>query len=307
MYSSVRDAFISFNEPFEARVPFMYLDILGKVTTGIGNLIDTIPEAQSLPFVHKTDNTPATRAEIAAEWQMVKGRQDLATAPDRLDQLKRITNLRLTNDAINQIVLDKLDLNESLLKQISEFADLEDWPADAQLGLFSMTWAVGTGGIQRFRDFRAAIAVRNWDAATTQSHINETGNPGLRPRNEANRILFNNASIVVMQNLDLDILHYPEDLGASLPVTPLLPLEPPVITMLDPSNGAPGDSVVILGEHFVDVISVGFGDISVPDMTVDSDTQITVTVPDGSGNVPVTVTTPAGSSTPSGNAEFAYL
>jgi GH24 family phage-related lysozyme (muramidase) len=306
MNPNVRDAFLTFSKPFEGRVPFMYLDINGQVTTGIGNLIDTIPEAQRLPFVHKSDTTTAaSRDEIAAEWRMVKERQDLATASDRLKQLGQLTQLRLTDDSIDQMVLDKLDTNETLLKQISELADLENWPADAQLGLFSLAWAVGTGGIRRFRDFRAACAARDWNAAATASHINETGNPGVHPRNVAQQLLFSNAAQVDQQGIDPSVLYYPQDLSASPSFVP--PVSAPVITMLDPSSGSPGDTVTISGEHFTTTFDVGFGDVSVPDMTVDSDSQITVTVPDGSGNVPVTVFARFGTSAPSGDAEFAYL
>jgi hypothetical protein len=42
-------------------------------------------------------------------------------------------------------------------------------------------------------------------------------------------------------------------------------------------------------------------------MNVDSDSQITVTVPDGSGNVPVSVITPQGTNAPDTAAEFAYV
>jgi hypothetical protein len=285
----------------------MYLDIDGRVTVGVGNLIDTIPDAQKFPFVHKLDGSAATRAEIATDWQAVKNRQDLTHAKDYLDKFNQLTALKLTEDAIDQIVLTSLDQNETLLKQISEFADLEDWPADAQLGLFSLIWALGPAGIQRFRDFRTACAAKDWNAAATQSHMKETGNPGIIPRNVADHILFSNAAEVVLQNLDFSVVRYPDNLAANTPFTPLLPVEPPSITMLDPSTGQPGDSVVITGEHFNDASSVGFGDVSVADMTVDSDTQITVIVPDGSGNVPITVITPGGNSAPSSDAEFAYI
>lgn len=94
---------------------------------------------------------------------------------------------------------------------------------------------------------------------------------------------------------------------SSKPSQPSNAANVPIITTLNPSTGQPGDTLVILGENFTDAVSVGFGDTSVPTMSVDSDTQISVTVPDGSGNVPVTVTTSAGSSTASTAAEFAYM
>ena len=38
MHMSVRNYFIKFNEPIEKRVPYMYLDVKGLVTIGVGNL-----------------------------------------------------------------------------------------------------------------------------------------------------------------------------------------------------------------------------------------------------------------------------
>jgi GH24 family phage-related lysozyme (muramidase) len=50
MFSSVQSAFRSFTEQFEGCVSFMYLDVKGLVTVGIGNLVDPVGVAQALPF-----------------------------------------------------------------------------------------------------------------------------------------------------------------------------------------------------------------------------------------------------------------
>ncbi len=310
MYPGVRNAFLSFSRPFEGRIPYMYLDIKGLVSVGVGNLIDPVSLALPLPFVHKSDGISATQDEIQTDWQAVKGRQDLATAKDYLRQFDALTALKLTDDGIDQVVLSKLDSNEAALKGTPEFADLESWPADAQLGLLSMAWALG--GFAKFPKFRAACAAKDWVTAAAESHIDDTGNPGVTPRNAADHTLFSNAAQVVAQGLDLSVLQYPTDLAAS--GAPPQPPQPqpsdgtaaPVVSGLDPSSGSVGDTVTIAGQGFTGATSVGFGDTSVPSMTVDSDTQITVTVPTGSGNVPVTVTTPAGSNAPSPAAEFSY-
>jgi hypothetical protein len=75
----------------------------------------------------------------------------------------------------------------------------------------------------------------------------------------------------------------------------------PTVTSVTPPNGPypdGGNTVVITGTHFDGANYVMFG--STPNatgaMTVDSDTQITVTSPPGSGTVEVTVTTCSGTS-----------
>ena len=307
MYQAVSDAFNSFSKTFEGRISYMYLDIDGHVTIGVGNLIDTVGDAQRLPFVHKSDDTPASQDEIRLEWQKVKARIDLARVADYLEQFKQLTDLKLTEDGIDQVVLSRLVSNETVLKRTSEFADLEDWPADAQLGLFSMAWALGAAGFRPFRDFRAACASKDWDAAGQASHMDDSANPGLTPRNTADQLLFSNASQVIQKSLDPSVLYYPQDMSQLVSVGPAAPTDPPVIDGLDPDSGSEGDTVVITGAHFKGAFSVGFGDSSVTDMNVDSDTQITVSVPAGSGNVPVTVETALGTSEPSSDAEFAYL
>lgn len=80
----------------------------------------------------------------------------------------------------------------------------------------------------------------------------------------------------------------------------------PAVGSISPSSGNPGDTVTITGSHFTFATSVGFGNTSVPQMSVDSDSQITVTVPQGSGCVDVVVTTLAGTSATTSADQFTF-
>jgi hypothetical protein len=71
-----------------------------------------------------------------------------------------------------------------------------------------------------------------------------------------------------------------------------------------PAGG--GTSVVITGSGFTDSSSVLFGTTAGTGMVVNSGTQITVTSPEGSGTVDVTVTTPAGTSATNPGDQFTY-
>lgn len=75
----------------------------------------------------------------------------------------------------------------------------------------------------------------------------------------------------------------------------------PVVSGLSPTEGPAGTSVIITGSGFAGATAVEFGvDFGgpVPTFTVDSDTQITTTVPEvTAGAAPVTVTGPGGTST----------
>jgi hypothetical protein len=66
------------------------------------------------------------------------------------------------------------------------------------------------------------------------------------------------------------------------------------VTAVDHSSGVVGDPVVISGVGFADGATVSFGDTAASDVHVDSDTQITATVPAGASTGAVSVTTAAG-------------
>lgn len=297
MYQSVQDAFMSFSTQFEGKVNYMYLDIKGLVTIGIGNLIDPVDLALNLPFVHKSDGSSASQDEIRNEWNTLKAQPDLAQKG--YQACAPLTSLMLTDDSIAQLVTAKLNQFATTLKATSEFSDMDSWPADAQLGLLSMAWAMGPGFGPSWPKFRAACAAHDWAAAAANCRMNETGNPGLKPRNDADVLLFTNAAAVQASGLDFSVLHWPSSVQAAS-------ANGPAVSSLNPASGAGGDTVTVSGSGFTGATDVGFGQINVANMTVDSDSQITVTVPDGSGTVDVVVITPAGQSALSANDQFTY-
>jgi IPT/TIG domain len=67
------------------------------------------------------------------------------------------------------------------------------------------------------------------------------------------------------------------------------------VVSFDPSSGAAGDTVTITGSGFSGATALAFGSTPATTFTVDSDTQITATIPAGAGTDPVHVTVPAGS------------
>jgi GH24 family phage-related lysozyme (muramidase) len=210
MRNSVRNNFIAFSAPFEGRLHYMYLDVKGLVTTGVGNLIDSVAAAQALPWQVGDGGPTATADQVKTEWEFVKSKQELKNTPAER-AFKPITTLRLSDPSVDALILAKLDANEASLKRTAEFATFDSWPADAQLALQSMAWGMGSGFAAegRWPNFRAAVAAGNWTAAAANCDISTTGNPGVVPRNAANRQLFANAQRVVDEGLDADVLLYP--------------------------------------------------------------------------------------------------
>jgi hypothetical protein len=201
MFPSVHSNFRAFNTTFEGCIPSMYLDINGLVTFGVGNLVDPVGLAQALPFRFKTKpgitapGSPATPAQIAAEWQTLKSDPDLGNRG--FQACESITQLELSDDSIGSLILARLTSDETFLKRQPWFQSFDNWPADAQLGLLSMAWAMGPAGPGEFPHFRAACQDLDFDAAAAECRMNEAGNPGLIPRNRANFTLFSNAAIVL--------------------------------------------------------------------------------------------------------------
>lgn len=202
MRPSVRAAFVGFTAPLEGVVRWMYLDVKGLVTVGIGNLIDPLPAALAVPFVTRF-GTPATQQEIATEWSLLKGRTDVARNGYRAAQ--DVTTIRLTDEGVEHVVFAKLDSNDTYLRR--RFPDFEDWPADAQLATHSMSWACGPAF--HFPELEKALRNRDFERAAAECHMDETGNHGLIQRNVANKKMYRNAARVQSFKLDPEELHYP--------------------------------------------------------------------------------------------------
>jgi hypothetical protein len=169
----------------------MYLDVFGLVTTGVGNLIDSPEAAKRLNWIAR-NGRPATNEEIEAEWHEVKAREPgLIASAYRTDR-----GLILSELTIDLMVARRLVANASILRE--EFSEWGSFPADAQLGILSLAWAVGAGFPRNgeWPKCTAAIRRRDWLTAAVESMIRTERNPGVVPRNRAQRVCFLNAAAI---------------------------------------------------------------------------------------------------------------
>ncbi len=83
----------------------------------------------------------------------------------------------------------------------------------------------------------------------------------------------------------------------------------PTVAGLTPTSGPGGGgiTVTITGSALTGTNAVHFGSRAATHVTVVSDTVVTAVAPSGSGTVDVTVTSPAGTSSPVASAQFTYL
>jgi hypothetical protein len=80
------------------------------------------------------------------------------------------------------------------------------------------------------------------------------------------------------------------DLDTAVCLDPSNPVFPsPVVTLVDPSSGAEGDTVTVTGSDFSGATDVGFGFVSAANVSFDSDVQISAVVPGGLSGLTVDV------------------
>lgn len=204
MRKSVSAKIMEFNaDPhLEGKCNFMYLDRLGLVTTGIGNLIDPFPLAQWLPW-RKKDGSLAMVNEVRSCWEYVKRKAPLDPKGGGVQYGNLPSNgLRLTDNDISVLVRKKaLEFESQLKKYVKNWDKL---PADAQLGLLSVAWAAGAGDFDKYWP-KLCGAVNRMDflAAASESSIKDNKN-----RTIVNGVLFHNAAKVVSEGLDPEVLLY---------------------------------------------------------------------------------------------------
>lgn len=203
MRDSVLEVFPSWSARFEGKaIPWPYLDAVGLVTIGTGQLCDPMSRMGGIAFV-RIDRSPATAAEVATMWLRVKGeagrRIDYGRGLVPVEKLggghlhwQRLTSLRATPESLASDLRARLRDFEVALVRL--FPAWNSWPASAQLATLGMTWAAGSGLGHEFPRFTAAARAGDWARCALECHLDETGNPGLKPRNVAQKALFLHAA-----------------------------------------------------------------------------------------------------------------
>jgi GH24 family phage-related lysozyme (muramidase) len=212
MYPSTLAAFQTWTEDQEGRVAWLYLDNLGLVTVAIGNLVDATTgnpsapwtPALALPFKHGQGGSPAAADEIQAAWQAVKARQDLKDIGGGNAKFAALSDLRLDPADIDALFAKTRDSFIATLKK--RFPNLDNAPADAQMALLGMSWALGPAFASGWPKFTAAFNSGDYLTAMAESVISN----GTAKRNAQQGLMLANAAAVVKQGLDPSKLYFPQ-------------------------------------------------------------------------------------------------
>lgn len=195
MHTSVMQRLISFQESHEMCVQWMYKDIKGLVSTGIGFLInESADKATAIRgWVHKDNNMPATDEEIGDEWRMIKERSE----PCDWKTMEALTNLRLPRKVIDDHVLSVAQGNINWLK--SHGHNWDAYPADGQLGLLSLAW----NGLGKYPKCLEHIKNGNWFYAAGEATFK-----GIPKRQAETQRLLCNAGRVIARGLKPEVLYF---------------------------------------------------------------------------------------------------
>jgi len=212
MHQSVQNALHDFLKQYEGKVNFMYLDVKGLVTVGIGHLIDPVHMALKLEFRTKGGNSPVSGGEVQAEWQTVKSRTDLMQKGGAA--FGAITRLELSDNGIKAMVKSSAAAIENYIKTNPSaqkyYSNFDNWPADAQLAFMGVAW----GGIPipqfGWHKFPEACRVEDWDKAAAECKITS---PIAAGRNEAHKTMFLNAAAIKWNGEDIKQLSWPNRRG----------------------------------------------------------------------------------------------
>jgi hypothetical protein len=182
MYDTVRAIIRKFLSMYEGELKQMYLDNRGLVTTGVGNLLQDSTAATNYQWEHISGNALASSDEVIAEYNNVKSDDTKTKIPNwkimgggnfvkRAIELGIVT-LQLTSDSYNKIFTSTLNGLEGTMKGTPGYEAYETFPADAQMGILSVIWANGAGGIVKEGDLRLH---RTWPNFTRKVKARQWG------------------------------------------------------------------------------------------------------------------------------------
>jgi hypothetical protein len=175
------DQFWTFTAPLEGEAAYhMYMVQDLQVATGMGITFgksEGLGAALARTWVYKAGHpragSPCDRGDVIHDYNTVLGMTDEGAAGGGGRQVwLDATQCRITPDDLRKAVSDKLDTNIRNLKTRFSpyFADFDNFPADAQLAVASMTWAAGPNfpvAVPPWTKLSEACRDNRWDGDET--------------------------------------------------------------------------------------------------------------------------------------------
>jgi GH24 family phage-related lysozyme (muramidase) len=150
----------------EGCTTWLYCDVRGFVTVGIGNLVATEDVAAVHPFFHRADGSAATDEEKRAGWNAVKGAFDATKSAAFYESA---CDLRLPVEYVQGLVATRLatEFIPGIVRLCPQFST---FPLPARRALVDMAYNLGVHGLGMFPHMLAACNAGDWAMAAGQCH-----------------------------------------------------------------------------------------------------------------------------------------
>jgi hypothetical protein len=174
MTPAAREDFLAKTRELEGVCQWLYLDVRGLVTVGIGNLVDPIGSlwAANLDWVNldwRNGDAPAEDSEVWAAWRIVKGHQELREHGGGAFQ--HLTAIRATDESIDHLVEATITRFERALRVF--YPEMPGWPDAAQVSVMLMAWALGAGFPAKWPKLSSALHRLNFELAAEECQMSE--------------------------------------------------------------------------------------------------------------------------------------
>jgi len=169
----------------EGSISHMYLDTVGKVTVGVGNMLPDAAAAKKLAFVNRTSKKKATDAEIETDFNTVKKQPKGLIA----SSYKKHTKLDLPATEIDKLLEKRIEEFKKGLKL--KFPKFDSYPVTAQMAMLDMAFNLGINGlVTKFPSMKKAIDKLDWSTAAKESNRPQVS----KTRNDLVKKWFNEAA-----------------------------------------------------------------------------------------------------------------
>ena len=147
----------------EGSINHMYMDTVGKVTVGVGNMLPNSGAASELPFILEDSRKLASQEDIINDFENVSKQKSGMRAQKYHD----FTKLVLTEEYIDILLDKRIDEFERQLNK--DFSNYKECPAAVQLGLLDMAFNLGNSGlVKKFPTFCKAVKAENWEVCAVE-------------------------------------------------------------------------------------------------------------------------------------------
>lgn len=151
-------------EVFEGKVPWLYRDMRGNVTCGVGKMLANMEAALALPF-YTAEGKPATAAQIESDWKRVMGMP--FSAKYAAAYYRCANSLMLEDEDIDSMLVEVLRTCDGELA--TEFAAYAEFPACVKMALLDMDYNLGSTKLRTtYPKFNAAVNAKDWLTAAAE-------------------------------------------------------------------------------------------------------------------------------------------